>query len=154
MDVSVEVAFEFLKLALAALAGGFVSYRFQRRAEAEKRRREYVLSKLEASFHLVIEAMEHQGVAVPPSESFERRQKLARAINTLELFASPEVRNSARSIAEKLNSEEPWVPYEPLARKLRDAFRKEMGLEGFRDEVKSLHIYRIVPEDPLRSKPE
>lgn len=131
---------ELIKLTIAGSLGGYVSYHLQKRAEAERIRRQYVSERLEEAFKLVLASMSHQGVE--DVDVREKNRTFAQAINVMHLFADEETRKIADELGKKFASGADWIEYEPLLTRLRDSFRREIGLGPLNGPAQTLHVYR------------
>lgn len=79
-----------------------------------------------------------------PKEGFDRKLKLEKALNTIDLYVDVNTRMKARGIAEAFAKGETWITYEPLLTALRDRFRESMGLEHLSDPVRTLKFGLVI----------
>ncbi|WP_444452741.1 hypothetical protein ACTTAI_17290 [Rhodobacter capsulatus] len=128
-----QLAYDVVKLVIAAGVGVVIAHYLRQKEDAAKRRSEWVTKRLEEAYLLVVEAIEYPGM--PAEEGFQRKLKLEKAINTLELYADQTVLEKAKKISEGYAKKEDWIVYDDLLTELRDSLRKTYGLTKITEPV-------------------
>ncbi|AZL59312.1 hypothetical protein EI545_10915 [Tabrizicola piscis] len=142
LGVSAAQLWLFVSPLLAGAIGAWLTRWFRKKDDREARRTEFVANKYQEAYFLVCEALEHPGMA--PEEAFNRKLKLERAFNTLDLYADLKTRESAKAVSEAFARNADWISYEPLLTALRDSFRERLGLEKLNDPVRTLKFGLIL----------
>ena len=142
--LSIAQVWIFLSPILAGLIAAWFTHRLREKSERQRKKEEWLATKLAEAYQMVTDALEHPGM--DPDEAFRRKLLLEKAINTVDLYGDAQTKGVAQQIAADYAAQKDWIVYEPLLTKLRDRFRESIGLERLADPVRTLKFARTSAE--------
>ena len=128
--------FDIVKLIIVAGMGGLFTYLWQRKSEIEKKRREFLGSKLESAFNSILQSYEYPTDS--PEIIFEKKKRLEAALREVHMFGSKKAIIEANKIVEGYAQNKEWIEYGNLALEIRNMHRENYGLEKVTVPVKTI----------------
>ena len=126
----------FLSPLIAGAVAAWLNDRLKRKSERQRKKEEWLGEQLADAFNLLCDALEHPGM--PAAMVRERKLKLEKAINLMHLYGDQNIRKAADDIVSAYERGDDWILYAPLMKEIRDAFRKNIGLDPVQETVRTL----------------